>query len=347
MHVSISNPKRNYRHLQITYLRNRHLISADILPRLTTSLSNITKRGSNLGTKFKLRAYFKTGADPTPAKETVAALFEEANSTLLTKGAPEGQGAKITEWELGEGRIELTLESGRYVRVHDAVLRLKKVLSEQMGKKYRIGIRGIEVESFTIQVPAEHELRMLKVPYIKGMENIEGGIMLELEVGEAEMKNRFPDRILTLLEEKIEAAQYGAKAEHWNLIWQREPMEHPFNERYMHIFNDILDIEWRKARVTPWFMAQEGLLGLAEENTAGTTDYEACLPYRGKNGEWLEFQNVSINGDKYPKGFNVKLQSGEELWSGCSGVGLERWAAVFLAQKGLDLKIGMRSSGKE
>jgi len=104
----------------------------------------------------------------------------------------------------------------------------------------------------------------------------------------------------------------------------------------MHIFNDILDIEWRKARVTPWFMAQEGLLGLAEGNTVGTTDYEACLPYRGPDGEWLEFQNVSVNGDKYPKGFNVKLQSGEELWSGCSGVGLERWAAVFLAQKGLD-----------
>jgi len=32
----------------------------------------------------------------------------------------------------------------------------------------------------------------------------------------------------------------------------------------------------------------------------------------------------------------VKLQSGEELWSGCSGVGLQRWAAVFLAQKGFD-----------
>ena len=40
----------------------------------------------------------------------------------------------------------------------------------------------------------------------------------------------------------------------------------------------------------------------------------------------------------YPdmKSFGVKLQSGKELWSGCSGVGLERWTAVFLAQKGLD-----------
>jgi seryl-tRNA synthetase len=32
----------------------------------------------------------------------------------------------------------------------------------------------------------------------------------------------------------------------------------------------------------------------------------------------------------------VKSQSGEALWSGCSGVGLERWASALLSQKGLD-----------
>jgi seryl-tRNA synthetase len=32
----------------------------------------------------------------------------------------------------------------------------------------------------------------------------------------------------------------------------------------------------------------------------------------------------------------VKLQSGEPMWSGCSGIGMERWTAVFVAQKGLD-----------
>jgi len=103
--------------------------------------------------------------------------------------------------------------------------------------------------------------------------------------------------------------------------------------QYRRIFNEILDLEWREAWVTPWFMAQEGKAGLAELKEVGTIDYEAVLPYSGK---WLEFQNVSVNGDKYPKGFSVKLQSGEDLWSGCSGVGLERWAAVFLAQKGLE-----------
>lgn len=122
------------------------------------------------------------------------------------------------------------------------------------------------------------------------------------------------------------------------IVWmgkKQQVIDHAklLQEKYRRIFMEILDLEWREAWVTPWFMAQEGKAGLAELKEVGTIDYEAVLPYSGK---WLEFQNVSVNGDKYPNGFSVKLQSGEDLWSGCSGVGLERWAAVFLAQKGLD-----------
>lgn len=122
------------------------------------------------------------------------------------------------------------------------------------------------------------------------------------------------------------------------LVWignKEQVIEHAkqLQAKYRRVFDEFLDIEWREAWVTPWFMMQEGKAGLAELKEVGTIDYEAVLPYSGK---WLEFQNVSVNGDKYPKGFSVKLQSGEELWSGCSGVGLERWATVFLAQKGLD-----------
>src|SRR5665648_639172 len=105
---------------------------------------------------------------------------------------------------------------------------------------------------------------------------------------------------------------------------------------YKHIFEDILELEWRQAWVTPWFMAQEGLTGLSGSEEVGTIDYEAFTPYKGVDSEWMEFQNLSVNGDKYPKGFNVKSQSGEQLWSGCSGIGLERWTAAFLSQKGLD-----------
>ena len=116
------------------------------------------------------------------------------------------------------------------------------------------------------------------------------------------------------------------------------------------MFNEILELEWRMAWVTPWYLEQSGQVseGSEEENEKvngndtngdkvklkGTIDFEAYLPYRGTRAEseWLEYQNLSIIGDKFIDSFNIKTQRGE-LWSGCSGIGLERWAAVFLAHR--------------
>lgn len=109
--------------------------------------------------------------------------------------------------------------------------------------------------------------------------------------------------------------------------------------RYKHVFNNILDLEWRMAWVTPWYIQQAGKIKKGDDQECGTIDFEAYMPYRGerKTSEWLEFQNLSILGDKYVKAFNIKAQK-SNLWSGCSGIGLERWSAVFLAQKGLEPK---------
>ncbi len=132
---------------------------------------------------------------------------------------------------------------------------------------------------------------------------------------------------------RIEIVYMGTKDQ---LVTLREEMM----ERYSHIFNEVLDLEWRMAWVTPWYMQQSGLAGVEEtdQKIVGTTDFEAYLPYRGRRDEtenWLEFQNLTISGNKFTKAFNIKAQKGE-LWSGCSGIGLQRWAVAFLAQKGLN-----------
>jgi len=134
---------------------------------------------------------------------------------------------------------------------------------------------------------------------------------------------------------RIEIVFIGTKKQ---LISLREKMI----EKYKHIFNEILDIEWAMSWVTPWYMQHAGLAGVEDikEKIVGTIDFEAYLPYRGNREDkksWLEFQNFTIAGNKFTKAFNIKTQTGE-LWSGCSGIGLERWAIVFLAQKGLDPK---------
>jgi len=129
---------------------------------------------------------------------------------------------------------------------------------------------------------------------------------------------------------RIEPVYIGTKEQ---LLTIREKLL----ERYKHVFNDIFDLEWRMAWVTPWYMQQAGKIGEISEQDTGTIDFEAYMPYRGnrKDSEWLEFQNLSILGDKYISAFNIKTQR-SELWSGCSGIGLERWTTAFLAQKGLD-----------
>ena len=106
---------------------------------------------------------------------------------------------------------------------------------------------------------------------------------------------------------------------------------------YKTIFDEILELEWRMAWVTPFYLQQSGEIGKEEgerERIKGTIDFEAYLPYKN---EWLEIQNLTIAGDKYTKAFNIKAQKGE-LWSGCSGIGLERWCVAFLSQHSLNQK---------
>ncbi len=110
-------------------------------------------------------------------------------------------------------------------------------------------------------------------------------------------------------------------------------------EKFKEVFDKHLDLEFQTLRVTPWWMAHEGHAAQGTKGEISTIDFEAWLPYRGarEKSEWLEIQNCSVNGDKYPKGFRVKLPSGE-LWSGCGGGSFERWLCAFLGQKGTDPK---------
>jgi len=109
------------------------------------------------------------------------------------------------------------------------------------------------------------------------------------------------------------------------------------SELFRKFFDEVLDLEIKMYKVSPWWMAHEGKSHTEGTEDVGTFDFDAFLPYRGRDKEGLEIQNASANGDKYPKAFQVKLRKGE-LYSGCAGGSFERWLVAFLAQKGLDPK---------
>jgi len=109
-------------------------------------------------------------------------------------------------------------------------------------------------------------------------------------------------------------------------------------EMFKRFYDEVLDLEIRLYRVAPWWMAHEGKESEKSTEETGTYDFDIYLPYRGKrDAEWLEVQNASSIGAKYPTAFSVKGKK-EELWSGCCGASLERVIVSFLAQKGMDTK---------
>jgi seryl-tRNA synthetase len=484
--------------------------------------------------RFRLKAELRFSAPFTPeAEDACRALIDDANRVLFVKGVPKGvdpgEVGHITGSVFSGNSLTLHIESGAYTRAHDALFRFRKQVAPTLGK-HRLGIREIVVNDYSIEMRGQFpdNFRVPKLPFITNAVLSNGVLAVDLTVTASDLENRIPDRLVRLFEEKIEAAGYGGKGEHWELlcesgakprhfegdptaemiqrgwirhalsrgqwihgpqstqlfrafeqivldeiirpmgfsemifpklvpweVWMKSghakgvypeiyyvctpktrdaaywedigdyfkvtgevwvdeirnridgpigglcyaqcPSFWPFlqgetlandclpirifdrsgtshryesggihgiervdefhrieilwlgtaeqtvetadrlHDAYTHVFEDLLELEWRCAKVTPWFMAQEGMIETESScgcgGRIGTTDYEALLPY---SSSWLEFQNVSINGDKYPKGFNVKIQSGTDCWSGCSGIGLERWTAAFLAQKGLD-----------
>jgi len=484
--------------------------------------------------RFELEATLTFSDEIEDAKEDVEAIISKANDDLLRRGVPvevEGGGAQVIDFSVEQDKLSLNIVSDRYVRAHDAVLRLKKAFNQELGPEYHVGVREVKIDQYEIQFELDREAKEdFSLPYVDEIEI--DGKNCELNISgltQEQLSKNYVDRIINRVKEKIEAQYYEGKEEMWELLWKSEEkkmvweedpteameekgwikrgptkgkwfyrpeaakilktledivieevlkplgfqeiiesMMVPFDvwidtghmegipneayyisepttrnpeeweeiideikitkdvplekldemtetpkagicyaqcpviywsfrnetisddslpvllyentvpstryesggrhgiervdefhriepvyigtkeqlvelkekllERYKHVFEDVLDIEWRMAKVEPFYLQQAGGKKKEEEADLGTVDFEAYLPYKGARGEseWLEFGNLSIFR-KYTDAFNIKSQT-EKLLSGCTGIGIERWAIAFLAQKGLEPK---------
>ncbi|MBU2561811.1 MAG: hypothetical protein KKD17_05935 [Nanoarchaeota archaeon] len=64
-----------------------------------------------------------------------------------------------------------------------------------------------------------------------------------------------------------------------------------------------------------------------------------CPGYRNKDGEpYLEVVGSSVLADTMTSRFNIRGQDGEELWSGCTGIGLNRLMYAIISTYGTGLE---------
>ena len=86
-------------------------------------------------------------------KNAIDDFIKTANETTLTKGAPESKGAVVSDWSITDDKLQVTITSGQYVRAHDALLRLKKSIGVELGKKFKLGTRTVVADEYFIEIP--------------------------------------------------------------------------------------------------------------------------------------------------------------------------------------------------
>lgn len=113
-------------------------------------------------------------------------------------------------------------------------------------------------------------------------------------------------------------------------------------KRVVEVIDKVLDLEWKLTVGAPFYLSQEEaskrLVDISESSKIPAIDVECYLPYRGSReaSEWLEVSACNIHMTHYVASFKIREAKRREVWTGCAGHGLTRWATAFLAQKGFD-----------
>jgi len=180
--------------------------------------------------RFHLKGYMILNKQlDEEAVKRLSELMEEANRALLIKGAPknkESEAARVVSWSVNGEKVYVEIESGRYVRAHDALFRLKNYLGSTLGKEFRIGIRGLGASAYVIEVPCfKGDVReVLRLVGDKGsVERIGEGLLIELRgLSEEDLEARLVDRLVKrVLEGAIEAPTEEAKLVPFGFVLER------------------------------------------------------------------------------------------------------------------------------
>ncbi len=158
--------------------------------------------------KFTLKGKIKFSKDAGEACKDIEKFIDHANLELFQKGVPEAQkkeASKITEWNLKENVLSLTIQSGRYARAHDALLRVKKPLLQILGPKYRIGVRKIHVDRYEIEIPTEKKLSISNIPDVSEFEILEDKVKISFrDLEEGDLRKHVVDRVVKFIQKLSE-----------------------------------------------------------------------------------------------------------------------------------------------
>ena len=156
--------------------------------------------------RFHLRGYIKLSRPlGGEEEELLRELLTSKGADVLRKGVPPGrEGSKVRSWAIEGDLLKLEIEGTRYLRPHDALLRLKNLLSRELGRKLRVGVRGLHVDEYRIETGLEVDEDLSGL--IGGLAEVESTrplVVVFREMEEAEIYSRAVDRLIRELESLV------------------------------------------------------------------------------------------------------------------------------------------------
>ena len=162
-----------------------------------------------------------SSALPGEGDRAISDFMADEVPGILAKGAPEGKGPSVDSFQSEGDSILLNISSTRYVRAHEALLRLKKALAGMLGKQFRLGVRSAHVDEYSISFPLDHEpLRPFDLPLTDSVAFDGRTCTLTFkDIDEEFLSHNYIDRVIKLAGEKAHTQHYEGKGEHWELLW--------------------------------------------------------------------------------------------------------------------------------
>ncbi|MHC1589882.1 MAG: serine--tRNA ligase [Candidatus Hecatellaceae archaeon] len=179
--------------------------------------------------RMTLTCHINLSRETSESAGLIGELVEKANREAFLRGVSEAhrdEAARIEEWKLEGPRLTVELSSGSKVRAPSAVLRFRKLLAEELGRKFRVGVRGVEVPRLTIKLEGlkvgEEALRKIRSLEYVGEAGVEGETLtLNLNpLGEAELRRNAVDRLLGLVLKLAEEAEKPQSVEVHPVVMQ-------------------------------------------------------------------------------------------------------------------------------
>ena len=104
--------------------------------------------------KHYLEAHFILSSPlPEESKDELKEFFDEF--VKKTNEIREEGKFEIHEWNSKETKLLLKINSEDSLSPHVAILRLRKQITNQFGKKYRVGVRGFNFDKYLIETEIE------------------------------------------------------------------------------------------------------------------------------------------------------------------------------------------------